>query len=101
MNPQQLDALFRELEQVSGEEPESRSLTPDEESKPHNMRTLGLGLVLVARIVRNMDGQLRLKSEEGQGSRFAVQLPFHLPDESPGSSGEGIRCASHLSRPAL
>jgi hypothetical protein len=37
---------------------------------------------MVARIVRNMDGQLRLKSEEGQGSRFVMQLPFELPKDA-------------------
>ena len=38
---------------------------------------------MVARTVRNMDGQLRLKSEEGKGSRFVMQLPFSLPDNDP------------------
>ncbi|RDA90415.1 hypothetical protein CP533_1046 [Ophiocordyceps camponoti-saundersi (nom. inval.)] len=84
MNPQQLDALFRELEQVSGEEPEPQS--PADQEKAYGARTLGLGLALVARIVRNMDGQLRLKSEEGQGSRFVVQLPFLLADDTADSS---------------
>jgi len=67
--------------------------TPNEPS--HNTqgkgnRTLGLGLAVVARTVRNMDGQLRLKSEEGKGSRFVIQLPFILPegDESTASLGE-------------
>lgn len=87
MNPRQLDALFRDLEQVSSEELESPS--PEPVDKQRETRTLGLGLAVVARIVRNMDGQLRLKSEEGQGSRFVVQLPFHLPDDSlsPESGG--------------
>lgn len=80
MNPQQLDALFRDLEQVSTEHPEEEPLSQDSEKKAQ-ARTLGLGLAVVARTVRNMDGQLRLKSEEGQGSRFVVQLPFQLPDE--------------------
>ncbi|RDA84323.1 hypothetical protein CP532_4797 [Ophiocordyceps camponoti-leonardi (nom. inval.)] len=91
MNPQQLDALFRELEQVSGEEPEPQS--PADQEKAYGARTLGLGLALVARIVRNMDGQLRLKSEEGQGSRFVVQLPFLLADDSPDMGGEGSSSA--------
>ncbi|KHO01665.1 ATPase-like, ATP-binding domain protein [Metarhizium album ARSEF 1941] len=81
MNPTQLDALFRDLEQVSSEEPESP--TSEAVGRQRETRTLGLGLAVVARTVRNMDGQLRLKSEEGQGSRFVVQLPFHLPDETP------------------
>ncbi|PHH70519.1 hypothetical protein CDD80_5953 [Ophiocordyceps camponoti-rufipedis] len=86
MSPQQLDALFRELEQVSSEEPEPEPKSPAEQAQ--GGRTLGLGLALVARIVRNMDGQLRLKSEEGQGSRFVVQLPLLLADDSPGDNRE-------------
>ncbi|KAF4595524.1 ATPase-like, ATP-binding domain protein [Ophiocordyceps camponoti-floridani] len=86
MSPQQLDALFRELEQVSSEEPEPEPKSPTDQAQ--GGRTLGLGLALVARIVRNMDGQLRLKSEEGQGSRFVVQLPFLLADDSPGDNRE-------------
>ena len=85
MSLEKLDALFRELEQVQTETdeglqeklaPETKAIKGEEETK----RTLGLGLALVARIVRNMNGQLRLKSEEGKGSRFVIQLSFDLPD---------------------
>lgn len=82
MSSQQLDALFRDLEQVSTEELGPR-LSPQTADRPSSIRTLGLGLAVVARIVRNMDGQLRLKSEEGQGSRFVVQLPFQVPGKLP------------------
>jgi CheY-like chemotaxis protein len=88
MSAHQLDALFRDLEQVSTEEPEPASQGGRVEDVAQT-RTLGLGLAVVARTIRNMDGQLRLKSEEGQGSRFVIQLPFQLPDESPSSVGEG------------
>ncbi|PHH66545.1 hypothetical protein CDD81_7020 [Ophiocordyceps australis] len=87
MSPQQLDALFRDLEQVSSEDSEHQVSSDSHDTS--TSRTLGLGLAVVARIVRNMDGQLRLKSEAGQGSRFVVQLPFNLPDESPRSTGTG------------
>lgn len=93
MSAFQLDALFRDLEQVSTEEPEPPSQQAGGEDVAKT-RTLGLGLAVVARTIRNMDGQLRLKSEEGQGSRFVVQLPFHLPDESPSSTGEGDNTGS-------
>lgn len=82
MSSQKLDNLFQDLEQVSTEE-------ADEDQDPSDTRTLGLGLAVVARIVRNMDGQLRLKSEENQGSRFVMQLPFQLPDETPVTGEEG------------
>jgi CheY-like chemotaxis protein len=52
-------------------------------------RVLGLGLALVARIVRNMDGQLSVKSEEGKGSRFKISLRFPEPeDETTSASAE-------------
>lgn len=84
MPPEKLDALFRELEQVQTEDDEGleeklagggKALEGSESGK----RTLGLGLALVARIVRNMNGQLRLKSEQGKGSRFVIQFGFDLP----------------------
>lgn len=83
MNPRQLDALFRDLEQVTTEESDPSS--PEVPDRKRETRTLGLGLAVVARVVRNMDGQLRLKSEEGHGSRFVIQLPFQLPGGTPAS----------------
>ena len=87
MSHQKLDALFRELEQVQTETDEGlqEKLAPQTkaiEAQNDSKRTLGLGLALVARIVRNMNGQLRLKSEEGKGSRFIIQLGFYLPSDS-------------------
>ena len=84
MSQQKLDALFRELEQVQTETDEGlqEKLAPQTkaiEAKNDSKRTLGLGLALVARIIRNMNGQLRIKSEEGKGSRFIIQLGFYLP----------------------
>jgi light-regulated signal transduction histidine kinase (bacteriophytochrome) len=95
MNAKKLDSLFRELEQVQSEGeatqldavlPDSKGL-PEAPSAPKDGRTLGLGLAVVARIVRNMNGQLRLKSEEGKGSRFVIQFPFDIPldDSAPQS----------------
>lgn len=84
MSEEAVETLFCELEQVSNKEymqsprPYSKSsdvLSMDTES------VLGLGLALVARIVRNMDGQLSLKSEEGKGSCFKIRLKFPLPSD--------------------
>ncbi|KAJ8108532.1 hypothetical protein ONZ43_g6397 [Nemania bipapillata] len=79
MSNEQLDYLFQDLEQVSSADlGESEAVdTPVDQTRKG--RTLGLGLAVVARIVANMDGQLRLKSEEGKGSRFVIQVPFELP----------------------
>ncbi len=86
MSAKKLDALFNDLEQIQTESNEGlqEKLAGNAkaiEEKGNSKRTLGLGLALVARIVRNMNGQLRLKSEEGKGSRFVIQLGFDLPKE--------------------
>ncbi len=86
MSTDELDALFREMEQVQtyeddlvpGAEPAAVLQLPAGEAD-RKKRALGLGLATVARIVKNMNGQLRLKSELGKGSRFVIQLPFDLP----------------------
>lgn len=86
MSPSKLDALFRDLEQVQSEK-NDELLSEGLVSSPYKAikqvkdekRTLGLGLAVVARVVRNMNGQMRLKSEEGKGSRFVIQLGFNLP----------------------
>jgi hypothetical protein len=84
-----INALFRELEQVhtvghhllDSSATSSRALPdPNTSEEP---RMLGNGLAVVARILRNMNGQLRLKSEEGKGTRFVIQLSFELPDSAP------------------
>lgn len=80
MSEAKVEALFRDLEQVSAEEEASLLSSALEENKSKKKPTLGLGLALVARFLRNMDGQLRVKSEEGKGSRFVIQLAFMLPD---------------------
>lgn len=97
MSTEKLDSLFRELEQVQSSEDigalqEKLLSESDQASVKQRGKTLGLGLALVARIIRNMNGQLRLKSEEGKGSRFVIQLGFGLPgnDRSHLLLGSGI-----------
>lgn len=84
MNSQQLDALFAELEQAQTETdnvikeaiaPGSSPVSEEKEEK----KPLGLGLAVVARTLRNMDGQLRVKSEPNRGSRFTMSFQFDLP----------------------
>ncbi|CZT07560.1 related to phytochrome [Rhynchosporium agropyri] len=87
-----LDSLFRDLEQVSTEGEDGQPFNDQSESsrailQGRETKTLGLGLAMVARTIRNMDGQLRLKSEEGKGSRFVMQLPFSLPDNANSEMG--------------
>ncbi|KAL4987461.1 hypothetical protein BDW68DRAFT_161114 [Aspergillus falconensis] len=88
ISPSTLELLFRELEQVSGDDDSYYSGSGEgegsfPEAKASKDKTvLGLGLALVARIVRNMHGQLTVRSEEGKGSRFQISLQFPLPEGS-------------------
>ena len=99
MPSKKLDALFRELEQVQSESDEGlqEKLASDTKTieSGNEERTLGLGLALVARIVRNMNGQLRLKSEEGKGSRFVMQFSFALPDSATQPSPDVPNTVEH------
>lgn len=84
INPKRLDQLFYDLEQVQSEAGGGLedALVPDNNhiAQQDDKTALGLGLALVARIIRNMNGQLRIRSEEGKGTRFVIQFPFDLPD---------------------
>ncbi|KAJ5196276.1 hypothetical protein N7449_006755 [Penicillium cf. viridicatum] len=87
MSQETVETLFCELEQVSNKRDMQNYKSYEHPSSGHVLETecvLGLGLALVARIVRNMNGQLSLKSEEGKGSCFKIRLAFPLPDEDSG-----------------
>ncbi|KAJ5899360.1 CheY-like superfamily [Penicillium taxi] len=79
MSHEAVETLFCELEQVSNKGHVQDTNSYKDSSYPSSLETgsvLGLGLALVARIVRNMDGQLSLRSEEGKGSCFKLRLKF-------------------------
>lgn len=79
-----LEMIFREFEQVESAVP-----------RPGSVPGLGLGLAVVARIVEQLGGQLRVDSKPGEGSRFSFLIPFELADDnkqvsaSAGSSFKG------------
>lgn len=81
MSDERMDTLFRNLEQVTTDD-SNPNIPIIEHGKPAQIKqgnkdgSLGLGLAMVSRTVRNMNGQLRVKSEEGKGSRFVMQLTF-------------------------
>ncbi len=55
-------------EKLFGDEREVRKGTADEKG-------VGLGLKLCADFVKTMEGEISVRSEEGKGSSFKVQLP--------------------------
>ncbi|KAG8958090.1 Light-sensor Protein kinase [Tulasnella sp. 419] len=62
-----LEEIFQQFEQV------------EDSNRPVPKTTgLGLGLAVVARIVEQLKGQIRVESSE-TGSRFSLLLPFDLP----------------------
>jgi light-regulated signal transduction histidine kinase (bacteriophytochrome)/DNA-binding NarL/FixJ family response regulator len=105
MSQDKVDALFKELEEVSYEEdlPDAKSIiansVPDQPQSGN--ATLGLGLALVARTIRNMNGQLRVKTEEGKGSRFVIVLGFNTGGSGPAPLTHQSASPGPGSRPAI
>ncbi|KAJ5776212.1 uncharacterized protein N7511_001223 [Penicillium nucicola] len=93
MSQETVETLFCELEQVSNKgymkTPKSYGCTASG-TPVETESVLGLGLALVARIVRNMNGQLSLRSEEGKGSCFKIRLEFPLPSEERDNQASSI-----------
>ncbi|KAJ5773069.1 hypothetical protein N7457_007965 [Penicillium paradoxum] len=101
MSQETVETLFCELEQVSNKgymQPPKSYEGNLSDQVLETESVLGLGLALVARIVRNMNGQLSLKSEEGEGSCFKIRLEFPLPDEQNGQK-PGPHIASKANLP--
>ncbi|MBS1504807.1 MAG: ATP-binding protein, partial [Bacteroidetes bacterium] len=46
------------------------------EDVTHRYRGLGMGLYIASRIVQDHNGQILIKSKEGQGSTFTICLPI-------------------------
>lgn len=67
----QLEEMFRTFEQVETD-------SGDKAMKPTS-GNLGLGLAVVARVVSQLGGQLRVESKVGHGSKFTFVLHFRLP----------------------
>jgi len=66
ISSEKLERIFRDFEQVESVAP--RSATPG----------LGLGLAVVARIVGQLGGQLRVESKVNEGTCFSFLAPFVL-----------------------
>ena len=61
-----------------------------------NLPGFGLGLAITNRLVSNMQGTLTVKSKAGEGSTFAVFLPFPKADESTRIDGTCVATDYHL-----
>ncbi|KAK3489970.1 phytochrome-like protein [Neurospora crassa] len=70
----ELDDMFQEFEQVPDEDFDEAT------SKSHavrdNVLRVGVGLVFVARFVKQRNGQLKVRSTKGRGSTFTLEIPF-------------------------
>ncbi|VDB85582.1 unnamed protein product [Peniophora sp. CBMAI 1063] len=71
-----LESIFREFEQVESAQP-----------KTNTGPGLGLGLAVVARIVEQLGGQLRVDSRVNEGSSFSFLIPFVLWESGNMSAG--------------
>ncbi|KAL3420863.1 hsp90-like protein [Phlyctema vagabunda] len=86
MSEEQLDSLFREFEQVREDDDRSTGSTISTPTVQGPKESLGLGLAVVARYVRNMNGQIRVLSEPGKGTIFSIELPFEHAASTPAMS---------------
>lgn len=68
MTPQELEAIFRDLENVT-------TVGDSTDSGPG----VGLGIAITSRIVRKLGGQLRIESTPGSGTCVHVALPLYEP----------------------
>lgn len=112
---EKLEAIFCEFEQVESVVPENRDdhlsrilergAPAAQDSRNDNSLLgskgpsrgahgsgsgLGIGLAVVARIVRNLKGQLRVNSTVGVGSRFTYLFPFQLAASLGSASQKGV-----------
>ena len=101
MSEKKVDALFRDLEQATSEESAESGKSSEQLTGGKGDRVLGLGLAVVARIVWNMNGQVRLKLDEGQGSRFIIQLPFSCPEKDEQVTDVGDVVSRTISLPPV
>lgn len=88
IEPAELESIFREFEQV--ESSLRTSATGPGLGEYAGCVTVcslksvsGLGLAVVARIVEQLGGQLRVDSKPDEGSRFSFLIPFELVHADP------------------
>lgn len=72
-----IDRLFQEFEQVHDTENDDRGGT-------------GLGLVISAKIVQAMGGEINVASQKGVGTTFTVSVPFRTAEDHASLSMSGV-----------
>lgn len=73
MSKQQLDKIFQQFENIFDEDDSNT----DGNSEVPVLGSIGVGLAVVARFVRNSGGQMRIETEEGAGTKVSLELPLH------------------------
>jgi hypothetical protein len=93
-----LESIFKEFEKVDNSWPQDSDTGLGRIYRIYlcsgSQQSTGLGLAVVARIVQQLGGQLRVESKEGVGSRFSLLMPFLVDSEartSEMSSGTSSR----------
>lgn len=84
--------MFRTFEQVESE---------DENAPARSTGNLGLGLAVVARIISQLGGQLRVESKVGYGSKFTFVLHFRLPGPEDATRRGSVHSSSTRSRRSI
>jgi signal transduction histidine kinase len=74
--PDQRDRIFERFYQVDG-------------STKRRYPGTGLGLALVKEIIETYGGEVRVESEVGEGSTFAITLPVFRRDDTPPEEASG------------
>ncbi|KAF7299237.1 ATP-binding cassette transporter [Mycena indigotica] len=74
--PERLSSIFRDFEQVEWAETKTNTNS--------STAGVGLGLAVVARIVEQLGGQLRVESKVNEGSRFSFLIPLSLSADGDG-----------------
>ncbi|CEH19422.1 phytochrome-like protein [Ceraceosorus bombacis] len=86
--PSDVKAETVESEGVSGSSDELElAAARDVEKSKQSGGVLGLGLAVVARVVRNLGGQLRVDSTVDEGSRFTYLIPFRSAERGEAARG--------------
>jgi two-component system NtrC family sensor kinase len=81
LGPERVEVVVSDTGTGMSDETLSKLFTPFYTTKPPGKGT-GLGLSIIYGIVKMHRGDIRVESELGQGTTFAISLPIRLPDPS-------------------